>query len=68
MRENCKAVLHAYDLWLVAKDFKKQENEPLCMWSKAINHLYHRVPYSDSQQQLEVKWLSMEHHIMDEVL
>ena len=77
MRENCKAVLHAYDLWHVAKGFKKKllaqlkqrDNKPLCMWSKAMtNHLYHCVLYSDSPRVLEAKWLSMERHIMDEVL
>ena len=77
MRVNCKAVLHAYDLWHVAKGFKKKlltqlkqrDNKLLCVLSKAMtNHLYHCVLYSHSSQVLEAKWLFMEHHIMDEVL
>ena len=73
MRENCKAVRHCYELWHVAKSFKKvqaqlakKENTPLRVWRKVmITHLY-CVINSTSPQQLEAMWLSMELHMRNE--
>lgn len=76
MRENWPAVQHKYDLWHVTKSFKKKalkksamkENAALIPWlNKMVRHLYSCVKASDSPEQLEARWRSLELHITNTV-
>jgi solute carrier family 8 (sodium/calcium exchanger) len=76
VREEMKSTKHRYDLWHVAKGFKKKidalsknkDCEIVAQWSRSmINHLYWSVTSSNGNtQEIKEKWLSLQRHIHDQ--